>query len=176
MALLILAGIACAFVGTIFLFLWRTTGPEALARYPMTLDLWTVGYLVSLVLDLLLWFILLILVPVIAAAILLYFLWWNKFPQEEKQEYISRSKNGFPHKRFSRRRGRRGGGFLNILFCITWLIIIASEGNWDKAFRLWTFTYLVYSILAAFLWDLLILGAPATIALILWLRREMQKE
>lgn len=46
------AGIVCAVIGAIFVFLWRTTGPEAIARYPATLDLWTVGYIITVILDL----------------------------------------------------------------------------------------------------------------------------
>jgi hypothetical protein len=169
MALVIAAGIACAVVGAIAVFLWRTTGPEALVRYPPTLGLWTVGYLVSLLVDLILWGLLLIVLPIIAAAICIYFLWWKRIPAGERQEYF-----GGPREKRPRRRARRGsaGGIFNIFVFITWLIIIGADGNWSKAFGLWTFSYLVISVLAAFLWDLLIIAIPVTIAFIWWVRRK----
>jgi hypothetical protein len=171
MALVIVAGIACAFIGAIFVFLWRTIGPVALASYPATLDLWTLNYLVSLVLDLLLWLFLLIALPVIAAAIVLYFLWWNKFPEEDKRAYMQSSKDTNNSKKMK----RGGGGAFNILITITWLIIVYADGKWNAPFGTWTFAYLINSVLATFLWDLLILGIPATIALVVWLLREMKK-
>ncbi|OLS12177.1 MAG: Uncharacterized protein RBG13Loki_4243 [Promethearchaeota archaeon CR_4] len=167
-ALIIAAGIACAFIGAIFVFLWRVTGPEAILRYPQTLGLWTVGYLFTLFFDLILWELLIIGIPVIAAAIVIYVIWWKKLSAEEKQEFPNSQKD----KRAQRKMSKgRGGGFFNILLTITWLIIISVDGYWDVAFGGWTFIYLVNSILGAFLWDLLILGIPATIVLIWWLTR-----
>ena len=99
MAIVFAAGIACVVVGAIAVFLWRTTGPEALVRYPPTLNLWTVGYLVSLIVDLILWGLLLIAVPIIAAAICIYFLWWRKVPADERPEFSSASKERKPRMR-----------------------------------------------------------------------------
>ncbi|MBN2150755.1 MAG: hypothetical protein JW839_04825 [Candidatus Lokiarchaeota archaeon] len=172
MSAVIVAGVVGAVIGAILVFLWRTIGPEALARYPSTLDLWAVGYVVSLLLDLLLWEILLVVLPVIAAAIAVYFLWWNKIPEAERQEYASATKDGKPQKKVKK---GGAGGVLNFLVAITWLIVVHADGKWDAAFGSWTFTYLVTSVLTAFLWDLVIIGIPATIALIWWIVRELKK-
>src|SRR5271157_2374303 len=112
MTFIIAAGIACAFIGAIFVFLWRTTGPEALARYPPTLGLWTVGYLVSLLVDLILWGLLLIVAPIIAAAIGIYFLWWKKLLAEERQLYARAQK--------IKNRERMSGGVAPAECSISW--------------------------------------------------------
>jgi hypothetical protein len=173
MASIVAAGLACAFIGAIAVFLWRTVGPEALTRYPATLGLWTVGNIVALVLDVLSWGLLLILLPVIAAVIVIYLLWWKKLPTEEQQAIIPSNDKG---QRKKPMRGKGGGGFFNLLITITWLIVINSDGNWNTAFGAWTFTYLVMSVITAFLWDLLILGIPAAIVLIWWIRRELKNK
>ncbi len=168
-ALVAVAGIIGAFIGAIYVFLWRTTGPEAIARYPATLDLWTVGYAIMLLIDLILWEILVIGLPVIAAVIVLYLLWWKKLPAEEQQEMKIP-----PREKSPQRKGRRGrgGNVLNFLVTITWLITIFANGYWDTPFKLWTFTYLFTSIIAAFLWLIVIFAIPAAIALVWWIRRE----
>jgi len=170
--LLIAGGIICAVIGAIYVFLWRTTGPEAIAQYPQTLDLWTVGYIITLILDVILWEFLIIGIPVIAVAVLIILLWWNKLPAEEKQEYSRSPKGKGSQKKVSR---GRGSGIFGFLITITWLIIIYLDGYWNTAFGLWNYTYLIYSVLAALLWDLLIVGIPLTIFLIWWLRRELKK-
>lgn len=171
-SLIIAAAVASAVIGAICVFLWRTTGSEAVLKYPQTLDLWTVGYIITLILDVILYEFLIIGLPVIAGAILVYFLWWNKLPPEEKQEYSKPPKQQGTQKRVSR---GRGSGIFGLLITITWLIIIYVDGNWNRPFQLWNYTYLIYSGLAAILWDLLIFGIPAAIFLIWWLSRELKK-
>jgi hypothetical protein len=172
LSLLILGGIVLAIIGALCVFLWRTTGPEATGYYPQTLDLWTVGYIITLILNLILWEFLVIGIPVIAAVIIIYFLWWNKLPAEEKQKYS----RGREAKRIQKRnQARRGSGAFGFLVTITWLIIILIDGNWNTAFENWTYTYLIYSVLTAIMWDLIIFGIPIVILLILWLGRQLKK-
>ncbi len=170
--LVVVAGLISAIIGAVFVFLWRTTGPIAASRYPLTLDLWTVGYFWSLFWDLVLWEFLLVVLPVIAAAIAIFVLWWRKLPAEEKQEYSCKSNESSPRKKASR---DRGSGVFGFLVTVTWLILIYANGYWDTAFGMWTFAYLINTLLSALLWDLIICGIPATIALIWWLRREFSK-
>lgn len=175
-SLLIAGGLVIAVIGAIYVFLWRTTGPEAIAQYPPTLDLWTVGYIITLVLNVILWEFLIIGIPVIAAAIIIFLLWWNKLPAEEKQEY-----SGSPKEKGTRKKipARRGSGIFGFLVTITWLIIIYINGNWNVTFANWNYTYLIYSVLAAILWDLIIFGIPIAVLvgiyLIWWSRRELKK-
>ncbi len=170
-ALVAIAGIIGAFISAVYVFLWRATGTEAVTRYPPTLDLWTVGFVITLVIDLILWEILLIGIPVIAGIIILYMLWWKKLPADEQQAINISPRGKNPQKKGKR---RSGSGAFNFLVTITWLIIIFVNGMWDTAFKLWSFTYLINSLISAFLWDLLILGIPAAIALTWWLRREFK--
>ncbi len=171
-ALVAIGGIIGAVIGAIYVFLWRTIGVEAQAIYPATLDLWTVGFAIRLIIDLILWELLIVFVPVIVAVVALYLLWWKKLPADEQNVFKNAPRENTPKKKGRRRNGR---GFFNVLVGITWLIIIAVNGKWDEAFRLWTFTFLINSIVGAFLWDLVILGIPAGIALIWWLKRELKR-
>jgi hypothetical protein len=166
------AGIASAVVDAIFVFLWRITGPEAATLYPSTLGLWTVGSVWNLFWDIVLWEFLLVLLPVIAVVIVIFATWYRKLPADERNEYFPKPDPSKPRKKVSTRNGGRA---INFIVTVTWLILIKVGGNWETAFVSWTFTYLITTILWAFLWDLIIIGTPASIALIWWLRRELRK-
>jgi hypothetical protein len=58
-----------------------------------------------------------------------------------------------------------------VFFCI----IVYVDGNWNMAFQDWTFDYLVYTYLWAFVIVLAIFGIPILLGVIWWLRREMRK-
>jgi hypothetical protein len=45
------------------------------------------------------------------------------------------------------------------------------DGNWDVAFLTWTLDYLVYSVLTALVWILLIIAIPVALGLIWWISR-----
>ncbi len=132
---------------------------------PTTLGLWTMGFLVTFLLNLVFWEILLIGVPLVVAAIIGW-QWWRRLPSEERNEY-----------RFFRTRSRRrnGGNAISFLIFIVFAIIVFLDGNWNLAFADWTFNYLVYSYITALIVIAIIIGIPAAIGLIWWLSREMKK-
>ncbi len=167
--LVVVAGLITAFVWAIFVFLWRATGAVAAERYPLTLDLWTVGYLWALFWDLILWEFLLVILPVLVAAIVIFAVWWNKLPAEEKQEYSRKNEDKSQHKKKSL---DKGSSVFSCLITITLLILINVNGYWNVPFGAWTFAFLINTLVSAFLWDLTIIGVPGAIALVWWLRRE----
>jgi len=59
-----------------------------------------------------------------------------------------------------------------IAFCIK----VFTDGNWNVAFATWTFDYLVYSLLSALIWVLVIFGIPISLGIIWWINREMKKK
>jgi hypothetical protein len=69
-----------------------------------------------------------------------------------------------------------GGGGISLLVLIVFCLKIANDGNWNSPFADWSFNYLVYSYLWAFILVVLIFGIPIGIGVILWMRYEMEKK
>jgi hypothetical protein len=158
-----------AIIGAILVFLWFVADAQITNLVPQTLNLWTMGYLVTFLLHVLFWEIILIGIPVIAFVAAIYFLWWKKLPAEERHEY----RRG--HLFGKKSRSRESGGTITFLVNIGFIIKIYLDGNWNVPFATWTFNYLVYSYLVVIIWIAVIFGIPMTIGAILWLHREMKK-
>jgi len=164
-ALFVVAAILAA-IGAIFICLWFVGDAQSTGLVPTTLRLWTMGYLVTFLLHLIFWEVLLIGIPAILAAVAGW-LWWRKLPAEERKEY---------HFFGTRSRAESGGGGISILFWIVFAIKVFTDGNWNVAFATWTFDYLVYSMLTALIWMLIIFGIPIALGIIWWINREMKKK
>ena len=113
-------------------------------------------------------------IPVIVAVALIYMLWWRNLPEEERSELLGEPK---PRRKRARRTASGGGG-ISFIVTITWLIIINNSGMWNTAFQSaqWTFDFFVHSWVSAILWDLLIIGVPVAVLIIVWLLYEPKKE
>jgi hypothetical protein len=167
MLVLFAAGAVLASIGAILVCLWFVGDAQLTGLVPTTLGLWTMGHLVTFLLSLILWEVLFIGIPAIIAAVAGW-LWWKKLPDEEKKEYHffgtrSRATSG-------------GGGSISLLVFIAFCIKVFTDGKWNVAFATWTFDYLVYSLLWALIWILIIFGIPAAIGIIWWIRHEMKKK
>ncbi|NVM29893.1 MAG: hypothetical protein HWN65_13700 [Candidatus Helarchaeota archaeon] len=173
MTLMIIAGISVATIGGFLLFYFFIL-PNAIGTgiVPLALSAWTMGNVISFILNIILWEFLIIGIPAIAVAAVIFLQWWNKLPDEEKEEYQREPKKKGPRRRIT---AGSGSGIISFLVFLTWCIIIYIDGKWDVAFSNWDLNYLTNSILAAFLWDLLIFGLPIGLILLWWLRREMKE-
>jgi hypothetical protein len=161
MFLLFAVGAVLVVIGAILVLLWVVGQAQTTNLVPSTLGLWTMGYLVTFLLNLIFWEVLLIGVPVIVAGIAIW-QWWKRLPQEER--YRSRSLR-------SRSRQTGGGNFFSLVVFIAFCIKISLDGNWNLAFSAWTLDYLVYSVLTALVWVLIIFGIPIAIGVIWWVLR-----
>jgi len=166
MIALLVVGAIVASTGAVLVYLWFVGQAQSTGLVPATLDLWTMRYVVTFLLHVILWEVLFIGVPVILAAVAGW-LWWRRLPDEEKQEYHffgtrSRATSG-------------GGGSISFLVFIVFCIKVFTDGNWNVAFATWTLDYLVYSWLSALIWVLIIFGIPIVLGIIWWIRHEMQK-
>lgn len=161
---------ALAVFGAIYVFLWFVGDAQLTGLVPVTLNLWTMGHLVTFLLHLIFWEVLLIGIPVIIAIAAIYFLWWKRLPDKERKEYRS----GHLFGKHSRRTD--GGGAISLLVNIVFIIKIYLDGNWDVPFATWKFDYLVYSYLWALIWILIIFGIPIAIGAIWWIHHEMKKK
>jgi ABC-type amino acid transport system permease subunit len=158
-----------AVIGAVFVFLWFVGDAQATDLVPKTLNLWSMGYLITFILHILFWEIVLIGIPVIVFIIVVYLFWWKKFPIEERDEYRRRHLFG----KSSRRRD--GSGAVTFLINIGFIIKVYVDGNWSVPFAKWTFDYLVYSYLWVIIWIVVIFGIPLTIGAVWWIHRWMKK-
>ncbi len=168
LVLFVVAG-AIAVAGAVYVFLWFVKDAQVTGLVPMTLNLWTIGHIVTFVLHLIFWLVIFIVIPVIITVAAIYFLWWKRLPDEERKEYKRRHLFG------KRSRKTDGGGAISLLINIVFIIKVYFDGNWDKPIATWKLDYLVYSYLWAMVWILIIFGIPIAIGATWWLRHEMKK-
>jgi drug/metabolite transporter superfamily protein YnfA len=168
LVLFIIAAII-AVIGAVLVFLWFVGDAQATSLVPGTLNLWTMGHLVTFFLHLLFWEVIFIGIPVLVAIAAIYFLWWKKLPAEERKEY----RHG--HLFGKQSRSRDGGGAITFLVNIGFIIKVYLDGNWNVPFATWTFDYLVSSYLWVIIWMVIIFGIPLVIGLVWWLHRNMEK-
>src|SRR5437879_2090188 len=163
-ATFVVAGIL-AVASAVYVFLWFVGNAQSTGLVPRTLGLWTMGNLVSFILNAIFWELLLIGIPVVVAVVGGWLL-WKRLPREEMRGY-----------RLFRKRSRttRGGGGVSLFFFIAFAIKVDLDGNWNLPISTWTLDYVVSSMLLILEWTLLILGIPAAIAVVLWMRHEMRK-
>ena len=158
---LFVAACILAFIGAILVYLWFVGNAQSTGLVPSVLAQWTMGHLVSFILNLIFWELLLIGIPLIIVAIAGW-QWWKRLPSEEKKEYRFFGK---------RSRASRGGSGVSGLLFVAFAIKVYVDGNWNAAMSTWTVDYVVYSFITILVWVAIILGIPAAIVLIWWISR-----
>jgi hypothetical protein len=158
-----------AVISAILVFLWFVGDAQVTGLVPQTLNLWTMGYLITFLLYALLWEVVIIGIPVIVFIAAIYFFWWKKLPAEERDDY----RRGHLFGKRSRRRD--GGGAISFLVNIGFIIKVYVDSNWNVPFATWTVDYLVSSYLWVIIWMAVIFGIPLVIGAVWWIHREMKK-
>jgi hypothetical protein len=162
MTALIVGGIAAAAVAALLVFLWVVADAQDTRLVPSGLGEWTVGYVFSFIVSVILWELILVASWVIPSVVAAYSLWYRKLPEEERKEY-----EGGPRR--SRSAGENSG--ISFFTSLVWLAIVWMDGKWNLPFQDWTFDDWVYSWIAAGLVVLLIVGIPGLIYVLWSLRR-----
>jgi len=160
----VIAGIL-VFIGAIYVFLWLTADAQITGLVPSTLGLWTMGNVVSYILNLIVWELILIGVPAIIGAVLGW-QWWKRLPEQEKKEYKLRRKSS---------RSSRAGGAISPMLFIAFAIKVYVDGNWNVAISTYTLDYVVGSIVTILIWIVVIFGIPIAIGLIWWIHHVVKK-
>ena len=158
-----------AIIGAIYVFLWFVGDAQSTDLVPTILGSWTMGHLISFLLNLIFWEILIIGIPVIIVIAAIYFLWWKQLPDAERKEYKKKHLFG------KSSRTRDGGGIFSLFVFILFVIKVYLDGNWDLPFANWEFNYLVYSYLTVLIWILIIIGIPMLLGLIWWITSGRKK-
>ena len=162
LVIFVAAGVLAA-AGAVYVFWWFVGNAQSTGLVPSTLNLWTMGNIVSFVLNAIFWELLLIGIPVVIGAVAGW-MWWRGLPHEEKIGY-----------RFGKRsRGAGGGGGVSLLFFIAFCIKVYIDGNWSVPVATWTLDYVVGSVITILVWVAVILGIPALVATTWWIRRELR--
>jgi hypothetical protein len=161
------AGAALAAAWAVVVFLWFAGQAQTTGLVPSALSLWTMGYVITFLLNLLFWELVLVGIPVAVAAIILYVSYKGMVPAQEREEY--RQAGLF---KGSRRRDF-GDGFTFIVN-LGFVLKVYLDGNWNSPFSTWTFDYLVYSYVAVLLVVAAVFLIPALVGGTWWLHREIK--
>jgi len=114
--IIFVVGAILTLIGAILVIRWFVGEAQVIGVVPRTLDLWSMGYIVTFLLHLIFWLFIYIGIPVLIAVAATYSLWWKKLPEKERKEY----RDGHLFGKRSRKTDAGGGiSFLIfIVFCI----------------------------------------------------------
>jgi len=163
-AIFVVAG-ALAFAGAVYVFLWFVGSAQSSSLVPGILGLWTMGNLITFILNAIFWELLLVGIPVVIAAVIGW-LWWRRLPEAERMGY-----------HFGRRsRSAGGGGGVSFLFFVAFCIKVYIDGKWNVPVAAFTLDYVVGSMVTILEWVVVIFAIAGAIALAWWLGREKKPQ
>jgi hypothetical protein len=161
-----IVAIILAIVGAIYVLYWFAGNAQSTGLVPSTLGLWTMGHLVTFILHAIFWELLFIGIPAIIGSVVGW-QWWKRLPAEERKEYHLFGKGS---------RSNSAGGAVSPLLFVAFALKVYVDGNWNVVISSYTLNYVVNSIIAILAWIAAIVAIPATIAIIWWIRHEMNKK
>lgn len=160
-----------AIIGAISVFRWFVGDAQSTGLVPEILGEWTIGYIVTFLLNLLLWEVLFIGIPVLIVVVAMILLWWKKLPEEERMEY----RKGHLFSGRSSKISDAGGGISFLVF-VFFVMKVWMDGNWDLAFATWKLNYLINSWITALIWVLIIFAIPIGLGIIWWIHNQIKKK
>ncbi len=160
MTALMVGGVVAVAAAVLLVFLWVVADAQATGLVPDTIGAWTVGFVFTFLIQLILWELILVASWAIPLAAAVYLVWYRKLPADERREYEVPKR--------SKSTGENSG--ISFFVMLVWLAIVWLDGRWNRAFQDWSFNDWVYSWLAACLVVLVIVGIPVLIYVVWSLR------
>jgi hypothetical protein len=157
---LFIAACIAAIIDALYVFIWFTENAQTNGMAPATLAQWTIGNIVTFMLNLVFWEIVFVGIPVIIGVGIAWW-WWSRLPMNEKISY----------RLYGGRRNRASGDGASFLFFVAFCIKVYLDGNWNTAISSWSFDYVVGSAITIFVWAMLIFGIAALIGFAWWISR-----
>ncbi len=153
-----------AAIGAVYVFVWFTGTAQSTGIVPSTLNLWSMGHMVTFMLHAIFWELLLIGIPVAVGAIIGW-QWYKRLP--DRNQYNLSGKRS--------KSSGAGGGFSLFLF-IVFAIKVYLDGNWGIPVASWTVDYVVGSMVTILIWIAAIAAIPAIIGVAWWIHHETNKK
>ena len=163
-ALFVVAAILAA-AGAIYVFVWFVRNAQSSGLVPSVLGMWTMGNMVTFILNALFWELILVGIPVTVGAILGW-QWWKRLPEGDKKEHLFGERS----------RSRGAGGAISPLLFIAFALKVYVDGNWNVPIATWNLDYVVGSMVTILIWIVAIFAIPAMIGLIWWIHHEITKK
>ena len=163
-AAIFVAACVLAVIGAVLVFWWFVGTAQSTGLVPSTLNLWSMGHLVTFVVLLIVWEIILIGIPVVIGAIAGW-RWWTRLPVKERKQYHF----------FDKRSRTAGQGGMSLFIFLAFVLKVFLDGRWNEPMAGWTVNYVVVSLIWILVWTAVIIGIPLAIAAVLWIRHEMKK-
>jgi ABC-type Fe3+ transport system permease subunit len=151
LAVIVLA--VCAFAGFVLVYIRLIETSEIGLQGTATLDQWSVAWIVSFGIRLILWELLVVGLPTALILGVGGYLWWQRLPEEEKQRLKVKDKGAKSH---TARNAGGGGFFMFIVYCI----YLAIVGNYSTPFGNLPYSYWVYAYFWTCLSIFIIIGVP----------------
>jgi hypothetical protein len=159
------AGAALLMAGAVMVYLWFAKEAQLSGLVPASLGMWSMANVVMFCLTLVFWELVLIGIPAAVGAGVGW-LWWKRLPEEERKGYRFSDKTS--------KASRTGSGCSTLLF-IASAAKVYLDGNWNAPIGSYSLDYVVSSVVTILAWGLVIIGIPAAIGGVWWLRREISR-
>jgi hypothetical protein len=149
----------------VYVFVWFTGNAQTTGLVPSSLGMWSMGSIVTFILNAIFWELLVVGIPVGIGAVAAW-QWWKLLPEEEKNQY---------HLSGKRSKSRGAGGAISPLLFIAFAIKVFVDGNWNAAISTWTLNYVVGSMVTILMWTVAIFAIPAIIGIVWWISHKTDK-
>ncbi len=131
-----------------------------------TFDEWSLNWVVSFIIILILWELLFVGIPAALIFGLGGYLWWQKLPTNERTKFKDEN---------SKKKKAIGGSGCGIFMFIAYCIYIAIDGNYFTPFGNKPYSYWVYAYLLTLGWLVIIVGIPMVVIVLIYLRYWLKK-
>jgi len=168
--------IIAAFISGIYVFLLHNEiGVGFGTFWDYTFNDWSFGLIFVYLLMLVLRLFLLVVLPTLGVLGIIFGIIWYTMSSEKREELKTLHKQEEEREKKLGKKASGGAGGCTGLVTVTFLIIMAVNGNWDTTFANMDFQYFVTIYLHALIWVAIIFGIPALVGGTIYLIYKLKK-